>query len=106
VKGIVLAAGRGERLRPFTEEIPKPLLPVVNIPVLEFALASLESAGVDELGVNVFHAAERIMPYLETRHPRVPLVISRITTAAAFLSFTCAPATGAPCGSRTRPASG
>src|SRR5262245_8053965 len=43
VKGIVLAAGRGERLRPFTEEIPKPLLPVVNVPVLEFALASLEN---------------------------------------------------------------
>jgi NDP-sugar pyrophosphorylase family protein len=77
VKGIVLAAGRGERLRPFTEEIPKPLLPVVNVPVLEFALASLENAGVDELGVNVFHAAERILPYLQSRHAKVPLVISQ-----------------------------
>ncbi|MFO0984117.1 MAG: NDP-sugar synthase [Planctomycetota bacterium] len=77
LKGIVLAAGRGERLRPFTEEVPKPLLPVLNIPVLEFALASLENAGVDEVGINIFHAAERIAPYLQARPGTTPLVVSQ-----------------------------
>src|SRR5581483_10806569 len=52
VKGIVLAAGAGTRLRPLTELLPKALCPVGNRPLLDFALDRLRTV-TDEVAVNV-----------------------------------------------------
>lgn len=52
---IVLCAGLGTRLRPLTDELPKPLVPVGDRSILEHALAALNAAGVSELVVNVHH---------------------------------------------------
>jgi mannose-1-phosphate guanylyltransferase len=56
----VLAAGFGTRLRPLTDEIPKPLLPVGPEPLLLSTLRVLHEAGAAALGVNVHHHAEKI----------------------------------------------
>src|SRR3954468_1702136 len=56
---IVLCAGFGTRLRPLTDELPKPLVPVGDRSILEHALASLEAAGISELSINVHHLAEQ-----------------------------------------------
>jgi mannose-1-phosphate guanylyltransferase len=55
---IVLCAGFGTRLRPLTEELPKPLVPVGDRSILEHALGSLTRAGFTEVVINVHHLAE------------------------------------------------
>ncbi len=52
MKAIVLAAGRGERMRPLTDHTPKPLLPVHGKPLIEWHLLALARAGVREIVVN------------------------------------------------------
>lgn len=51
-RALILAAGRGERLRPFTDATPKPLLPVRGRPMIEWHLLALAHAGVSEVVIN------------------------------------------------------
>ena len=60
MKAVVLAAGRGERLWPLTEETPKPLLPLANKSVLERTLEALASAGVRQITLVVGFRKEKI----------------------------------------------
>lgn len=60
MKAFVLAAGFGTRLRPWTDKIPKPLIPVAGVEPLFFALWKLKQAGVSEVCVNAHHLAEQI----------------------------------------------
>lgn len=48
----LLGAGWGERLRPLTDQVPKPLVPVCGVPLCEFALARLAAAGVERIVIN------------------------------------------------------
>jgi NDP-sugar pyrophosphorylase family protein len=64
MKAMVLAAGRGGRLEPLTQFLPKPLLPVVNRPVVHHAVNHLRSHGIVELAVNVHAFAEAVQSYL------------------------------------------
>jgi mannose-1-phosphate guanylyltransferase len=57
VVGMVLAAGLGTRLRPLTDLLPKPAVPVANLPLVQLALAGLRAAGVRRVVVNVHHLA-------------------------------------------------
>ena len=59
---IILAAGKGTRLRPHTETIPKPLLPVQGRPILDWIIGALPP--VDRLVVVVSYLAEQIEQYL------------------------------------------
>lgn len=58
---MILAAGRGTRLGPLTDMLPKPLLPVANRPVMERGLACLHHVGVREVGINVSYRGAQIM---------------------------------------------
>jgi mannose-1-phosphate guanylyltransferase len=60
VKGFVLAAGFGERLRPITESTPKPLLPVGNLPLIGYALKLLRHHGITDVIVNLHHLGRQI----------------------------------------------
>jgi mannose-1-phosphate guanylyltransferase len=62
-EGIVLAAGLGKRMRPVTDSLPKPLLPVTGIPILGLAARKLVGAGASKIHVNLFHLGERISEY-------------------------------------------
>ena len=59
-KGMMLAAGRGTRLGPLTEYLPKPLLPVANRPVIQRGIDSLLRLGITEIGVNVSYRGTQI----------------------------------------------
>jgi MurNAc alpha-1-phosphate uridylyltransferase len=52
MKALILAAGRGERMRPLTDTLPKPLLPVRGKPLIEWHLEALARAGVREVVIN------------------------------------------------------
>jgi MurNAc alpha-1-phosphate uridylyltransferase len=57
---MILAAGRGERMRPLTDRVPKPLLPVGGRPLIEHLIGRLARAGLADLVVNVSHLAGEI----------------------------------------------
>ena len=64
MKVLILAAGRGERLRPFTDHTPKPLLQVGGRPLIEHMIANLSEAGFNEFIVNLSHLGEQIQAQL------------------------------------------
>lgn len=57
---MVLAAGRGTRLRPMTDTVPKPMIPVAERPLLEYVLRLLRRHGFDQVVVNLHHLPEVI----------------------------------------------
>jgi len=63
-KAFILAAGLGTRLKPLTDRMPKALVPVGGVPLLEQLIVRLKEAGYDEIVVNVHHFAEMIEEFL------------------------------------------
>ncbi|MBI5681910.1 MAG: phosphotransferase [Deltaproteobacteria bacterium] len=63
VTGFILSAGLGERLRPITNHIPKPLLPILGKPLLEIILEKISSIS-DSIGINLHHKKELISEYI------------------------------------------
>jgi len=64
MKAMILAAGRGERMRPLTDRVPKPLLEVAGKPLIQYHIEALREAGFDELVVNHAHLGEQIVARL------------------------------------------
>lgn len=60
MKAMILAAGRGERMRPLTDKLPKPLLPVTGKPLIVHHIERLAEAGFRELIINHAHLGEMI----------------------------------------------
>ncbi len=65
-QAIVLAAGEGSRLAPFTAHRPKPLLPFLNVPLLTHTLHGLARGGVRRVALNAFHLADQMTVYAES----------------------------------------
>jgi len=63
MKAMILAAGKGTRVQPITHIIPKPMIPILQKPVMEFLLELLKEHGFREIMVNVSHLAEEIENY-------------------------------------------
>jgi N-acetyl-alpha-D-muramate 1-phosphate uridylyltransferase len=61
---MVLAAGFGKRMRPLTDRMPKPLIPVLGKPLIEYALERLTSAGVSQVVINLAHLGCQIRDHL------------------------------------------
>jgi len=65
MKAVILAAGEGKRLRPFTETMPKVMLPVSNKPVLEYVFDAVKKSGIDDIIVVVGYKKEVIMEHFK-----------------------------------------
>jgi MurNAc alpha-1-phosphate uridylyltransferase len=61
---MVLAAGYGTRLKPLTDRMPKPLIPVAGKPMIEYALDKLRAYGIEEVIINVSHLKDQLTAYL------------------------------------------
>lgn len=67
-KGMILAAGQGTRVRPLTKNIPKPMIPILGKPVMEYLIEHLASHGVTEIMVNVAYNYYKIEHYFGDGH--------------------------------------
>jgi mannose-1-phosphate guanylyltransferase len=68
MKGFILAAGYGTRLRPITYTMPKPMVPLCNRPLIAWAVESFLAAGVRELIVNLHHLPESLQLFLRDEY--------------------------------------
>jgi NDP-sugar pyrophosphorylase family protein len=63
MKGMILAAGEGRRLRPLTDRLPKPMLPIAGRPLLEYTITYLRDCGVTDLAINLYHLPQVVIDY-------------------------------------------
>ncbi|MEO7385939.1 MAG: N-acetylmuramate alpha-1-phosphate uridylyltransferase MurU [Gammaproteobacteria bacterium] len=70
MRALILAAGRGERMRPLTNDLPKPLLPAGGQPLIDYHIQALARAGIRALVVNLSWQGDKLRKYLGdgTRH--------------------------------------
>lgn len=73
VPALVLAAGRGERMRPLTDSTPKPLLQVQGRPLLQWHLQALANAGVSRVVINTAWLGEQIPAYFSDKNGVKPI---------------------------------
>jgi MurNAc alpha-1-phosphate uridylyltransferase len=64
MKAMILAAGRGERMRPLTDSCPKPLLTVKGVPLIEHHIKNLVAAGIKDIVINHAWLGQKIVDYL------------------------------------------
>jgi mannose-1-phosphate guanylyltransferase len=76
IRALVLAAGLGTRLRPLTEQLPKPLLPVRGVPLLGHILTQLAAFGCEAAAVNLHYLGEPIRQRFGDEHAGMPLTWS------------------------------
>lgn len=76
MKALIFAAGLGTRLRPLTDKMPKALVEVGGIPMLERVIDKLIRFGITEMAVNVHHFPDQIIDYIASRHFPADIIIS------------------------------
>jgi NDP-sugar pyrophosphorylase family protein len=80
----ILAAGLGERLRPITDQMPKPLLPVLGKPALQYVIDNVSSLPFSKIGINLHHKKEAIEEWVS----KSPLNEMRIYWVRGLFLFT------------------
>jgi len=65
MKAVILAGGKGTRLKPYTTILPKPLMPIGDMPILEILLRQMKRAGVEEAVLTVGHLAELLRLFFQ-----------------------------------------
>ena len=68
---VLMAGGKGERLRPLTDTVPKPLLPIAGKAIIDYNVEVLESYGIKKIFVTVNYLADKIREHFEIRNNRV-----------------------------------
>ena len=68
MKAIVLAGGKGARLAPYTKILPKPLMPIDDMPILEVLLRQMKYSGVEEVVLTVGHLSELLKAFFQDGH--------------------------------------
>ena len=78
MRAVVLVGGEGTRLRPITETIPKPLVPLVDRPSLAHVLDHLERHGVHEVVLSSSYHEETFGAFIRSRHGDPAITITEI----------------------------
>lgn len=68
MKAMILAAGLGTRLKPLTDSIPKALITIGDVPLLEIIIQKLISADFDEIIINIHHFGQQIIDFVESKN--------------------------------------
>ncbi len=64
-QAVLLAGGEGKRLRPYTLNVPKPMLPIVHMPLLEYSIRHLKKYGIEEIYMTTCYLGEKIKDYFQ-----------------------------------------
>ena len=80
---LILCAGYGKRLQPITNDIPKPLLNIKNINLLENTLRFVQSIGINKIKINTFYLGEKIQNFIESKN--YPLNIDLVSDGEKIL---------------------
>ena len=67
MKAVILAGGRGKRLKPITDYIPKPLIPINNVPILEWQIRYFKKFGIKEFIICAGYKTELISDFLHAK---------------------------------------
>ena len=67
-KALVLAAGFGTRMKPLTDVVPKPLLPFLGVPLIEYCIKQIRDSGITEIAVNAHHLPHVLENHLNSNH--------------------------------------
>ncbi len=73
MKAVIMCGGLGSRLRPLTETTPKPLLPLLNVPVLKLIIDRVKNAGVTDICLSLGYKAQDIISYCEKHIPETEI---------------------------------
>ena len=76
MKAIILAGGRGKRLKPVTDYVPKPLVPIKNIPIIEWQIKYLKKFGIDEVIICTGYKTNMIENYLKVKNMGIKISYS------------------------------
>ena len=76
MKAIILAGGRGKRLRPVTDYVPKPLVSIKNIPIIEWQIKYLKKFGIKEVIICTGYKTKMIENYLDVKNTGVKIKFS------------------------------
>lgn len=94
LKILILCGGKGERLKPLTESVPKPLVKIKDRPILSYLLSHFESYGFREFVIAVGYKSEAVIRYFEQNHRNLQVeivdsgdadIIERIKDAAKYM---------------------
>ena len=80
---LILCAGYGKRLQPITNDIPKPLLNIKNINLLDNSLKFIQSIGIKKIKINTFYLGDKIQNYIESKN--YPLNIDVVSDGEKIL---------------------
>lgn len=78
MQAFILSAGKGTRLLPYTNILPKPLFPILGKPILEIILDQLKNLGITFIGVNTFHLKDKLISFLKSYQEKNPQIEIRI----------------------------
>ena len=81
MKGVIMAGGRGTRLLPLTLERPKPLVPVLSRPVIDYVKDAMVAAGLTEIIVTTGHQGEQLISHVESWNSEVNSRVNQEQTA-------------------------
>jgi len=76
LKVIILAGGKGKRLRPITDYVPKPLIPIKNIPIIEWQIKYLKKFGISEIIICSGYKTKMIENYLNNKKLGIKITFS------------------------------
>ena len=76
MKAIILAGGRGKRLRPITDYVPKPLVPIKNIPIIEWQIKYLKKHSINEVIICTGYKTNMIENYLSMKNLGIKIKFS------------------------------
>jgi mannose-1-phosphate guanylyltransferase/phosphomannomutase len=63
MKAVIMAGGEGSRLRPLTCDIPKPMVPIMNVPIMEHIINLLKKHGIKDIAVTLMYLPQKIRDY-------------------------------------------
>ncbi|HHW58361.1 MAG TPA: NDP-sugar synthase [Clostridia bacterium] len=79
MKALLLAGGLGTRLRPLTDDLPKPMVPIMGRPLLERIILNLKKSGVDEVVISTYYKSQYIEDYFKPEEDYLGVKIHYIT---------------------------